>query len=532
MENIHSLAKKSNQDLRCMIVELHQHQERLKQKYHDEKEALITIQKKWIAKHEKLEKLYNKLLEQLKLSRLKRFGQSTETSEQLKLFDESDQKLPLETQETVSTTDQKKSSWSKGKPRKRRALPHNLPVEEKVYDISESDKTCACGKVRHRIGEEVSEQLKFIPAKLVIIRHIRPKYGCRGCEEGIKIAPMPVLLLPKSMATPELVAQTILSKYEDQIPLYRQQKQWERLGIDLPRHSCCAWVMKTADLSEPLWKLLKKDVLKSSYVQADETPVLVLKTGDSNKRKKGYMWVYRSHPPNGPSSVYFEYQPGRSGQYAAEFLKDFKGYLQSDMYKGYDFIKKKEGVTHVGCMAHARRYFADIVKANVHKKPGLAHQAMKFFKALYKVERRIKHESIEKRYAVRQEKSVHILTQFKKWLGKAIHLVPDGFAIGKAIHYCLAHWTQLSNYTKHGLLHIDNNLVENNIRPFALGRKNWMFKGSPRGAKAGAIFYSLLATCKAHQINPEQYLVKMLSHIRHCKTTDDFRKLLPYHIQL
>jgi transposase len=274
---------------------------------------------------------------------------------------------------------------------------------------------------------------------------------------------------------------------------------------------------------------LKEDILKSSYVQADETPVVVLKTGDVKKRKKGYMWVYRSHPPNGSSSIYFEYQPGRSGQYAAEFLKDFKGYLQSDMYKGYDFIKKKEGITHLACMAHARRYFADIVK--VHQTPGLAHHAMKFFKALYKVERRIKYESIEKRYALRQEKSIHILKQFKQWLDQSIKLVPDGFAIGKAIHYCLEHWTKLTHYTKSGLLHIDNNLVENNIRPFALGRKNWMFKGSPRGAKAGAIFYSLLATCKANQVNPEQYLVKMLSQIRHCKTDDDFRQLLPYHIQ-
>jgi transposase len=518
METPLNLSQKSHQELQLIIV-------KLQQQLANEKGQLL-------AERDAFKKKYDQLLEQLKVSNLKRFGQSSETSEQLALFDEADTPLPEETEASVESSDKLVSrNKSKSKKRNRRIqLPDNLSVEEIVHDVPEADKTCDCGHARHRIGEEITDQLKYIPATLVILRHIRPKYGCRACEGGIKLAPMPLLLLPKSVATPELVAQTILAKYEDHIPLYRQEKQWARLRIDLPRNSCCAWVMKTAEYCEPLYELLKEDILASDYMQADETSVLVLKSKDAKKRKKAYMWCYRSHPPNGVSAIYFEYQPTRSGKHAEAFLNDFEGYLQSDMYNGYDFLAKKENVTHVGCMAHARRHFADIVKT--HKKPGLAHQAMKFFKALYKIERRIKDESIDKRYAVRQHRSTHVLTQFKKWLEKSIQQVPDGFAIGKAIQYCLTHWEQLTNYTKDGMLHIDNNSIENNIRPFALGRKNWLFKGSPRGAKAGAIFYSLLATCKANNINPQEYLVNMLSNIRHCKTTADFKALLPYHIQL
>jgi transposase len=519
MKNTSNSLPNSIDDLQRLVLELRKKNASLEQQFSNEKFKLI-------AERDELKLLYDKLLEQLKLSRLKRFGQSSE--KQLPLFDEADKPLPSETKETL-LTEEESPSPKRRKTRKPRALPKDLPVEEVLHDIPESDKTCACGHDRHRIGEEITEQLKFIPAKLVIMRHIRPKYGCRGCEDGISIALMPLLLLPKSIATPELVAQTILSKYVDHIPLYRQEQIWARLGIDLPRNSCCGWIMKVSELCEPLWELLGKELLKSNYIQADETPVVVLKSGAEKKRRKGYMWCYTTHPPH-QKIVRFEYQPSRSGTHAATFLNDFEGYLQTDAYKGYDFVKSKSGIIHLGCMAHARRYFADIVKTA--KTPGLALEAIQFFKALYKIDREAKTLSFDERHNLRQEKARPILTEFKTWLEKNILVVPDQFAIGKAIHYCLNHWTQLTNYLKDGMLSIDNNFIENEIRPFALGRKNWLFKGSPRGAKAGAIFYSLLATCRANQINPEAYLVKMLSNIRACKTQDDFRKLLPYNINL
>jgi len=519
MKNTSNSLPNSIDDLKLLVLELRKENASLEQQFSNEKCKLT-------AERDEFKLLYDRVLEQLKLSRLKRFGQSSE--KQLPLFDEADKPLPPETKETL-LTDEESPSPKKRKPRKPRVLPKNLPVEEVLHDIPESDKTCDCGHARHRMGEEITEQLKFIPAKLVIMRHIRPKYGCRGCEDGVSIASMPLLLLPKSIATPELVAQTILSKYVDHIPLYRQEQMWTRLGIDLPRNSCCGWIMKVSELCEPLWKLLGEELLQSNYIQADETPVIVLKSGAEKKRRKGYMWCYATHPPH-QKIVRFEYQPSRSGTHAENFLKDFNGYLQTDAYKGYDFVKRKTGIIHLGCMAHARRYFADIVKTA--KTPGLALEAIQFFKALYKIEREAKALSFEDRYKIRQEKAQPILTEFKARLEKNVLVVPDQFAIGKAIHYCLNHWTQLTNYLKDGMLSIDNNFIENEIRPFALGRKNWMFKGSPRGAKAGAIFYSLLATCRANQTNPEAYLVKMLSQIRVCKTRDDFRKLLPYHIQL
>jgi len=519
MKNTSNSLPNSIDELQRLVLELRKENASLEQQFSNEKYKLM-------AERDELKLLYDKLLEQLKLARLKRFGQSSE--KQLPLFDEADKPLPPETKETL-LTEEESPSPKKRKARKPRVLPKDLAVEEVLHDIPEADKACACGHARHRIGEEITEQLKFIPAKLVIMRHIRPKYGCRGCEDGISIAPMPLLLLPKSIATSELVAQTILSKYVDHLPLYRQEQMWARLGIDLPRNSCCGWIMKVSELCEPLWKLLGEDILKSNYIQADETPVIVLKSGAEKKRRKGYMWCYATHPPH-QKIVRFEYQPSRSGTHPENFLKNFNGYLQTDAYKGYDFVKRKAGIIHLGCMAHARRYFADIVKTA--KTPGLALEAIQFFKALYKIEREAKALSFEDRYKIRQEKAQPILTEFKTRLEKNVLVVPDQFAIGKAIHYCLNHWAQLTNYLKDGMLSIDNNFIENEIRPFALGRKNWMFKGSPRGAKAGAIFYSLLATCRANQINPEAYLVKMLSNIRSCKTQDAFKKLLPYHISL
>jgi transposase len=330
MENPLNLSQKSNKELQLIIVEM-------QQQFLNEKSQLI-------AERAALETKYNQLLEQLKLARLKRFGQSSE--KQLPLFDEADKPLPSETKETL-LTEEESPSPKKRKARQPRVLPKDLPVEEVLHDIPEVDKTCACGHDRHCMGEEITEQLKFIPAKLVIMRHIRPKYGCRGCENGVRIVSMPLLLLPKSIATPELVAQTILSKYVDHIPLYRQEQMWARLGIDLPRNSCCGWIMKVSELCEPLWELLGEDLLKSNYIQADETPVVVLKSGAEKNRRKGYMWCYATHPPH-QKIVRFEYQPSRSGTHAENFLKDFNGYLQTDAYKGYDFVKRKAGIIHLG----------------------------------------------------------------------------------------------------------------------------------------------------------------------------------------
>lgn len=395
---------------------------------------------------------------------------------------------------------------------------------------SDAEKICHCGEHLVRIGEEISEQLKYIPAKVSVIQHIRPKYARKPCQENIKIASMPTLLLPKSIATPELVAYIIISKYCDHIPLYRQEAIWQRMEIDMPRSSLCGWVLKTAELCEPLVKLIKQNINFYDYVQVDETTVQVLNEIGRSNQTKSYMWVYRGRGDK-PSIVY-EYQETRGGYHAQQFLVGFKGYLQSDAFSGYNWALNANNIISVGCHAHARRPFVELAKSN--KNSGLSHEALKFYRKLYAVEKEARENQLSKeaRHQLRQEKSVPVLATFKKWLDHHLPKTSEQGAIGKAIRYCISHWNELNNYLKDGRIEIDNNLVENAIRPFALGRKNWLFNASPSGAKAGATFFSLIETCKANNVELYRYFCVMLNHIRECKSNDNYRELLPQFIQV
>lgn len=473
---------------------------------------------------------YANLLEEIRLAKLQRFAPSSEKNIlQPDLFDEAGVELPEEVKEQLSD-EVEVNAYARKKHPVRRKLPSYLPREVVVHDIAEAEKICSCGGHLVRIGEEISEQIKYIPAQISVVQHIRPKYACKPCQENVKIAPMPALLLPKSIATPELVAHVIVSKYCDHLPLYRQEAIWERMEVDMPRSSLCGWTLKTADLCEPLVKLLQKNIVSDDYAQADETRVQVLNEIGRDNRTSSYMWVYRGGG-NKPSIVY-EYQETRGGYHAQRFLTGFKGYLQSDAFSGYNWVENVEEIIHVGCHAHARRPFAELAKA--HKTSGLAHDAIKFYRKLYGVEKEARDNQLtpEMRHRLRQEKSVPVLIAFKKWLDHHLTKTSEQGALGKAIRYCIAHWNELNNFLKDGRIEIDNNLVENAIRPFALGRKNWLFNASHAGAKAGAIFFSLIETCKANNIEPYQYFCAMLNLIRRCITEDDYRKLLPQFIQI
>jgi len=493
----------------------------------EELQKIIFLQKQEISGYKDR---YIRLLEKIKLERARIFSPSSEKNIlQSDLFDEAGVELPEEVKEQLVDEVEVKSHIRKKHP-VRRPLPDYLPREEILHDIPEAEKVCRCGEYLVRIGEEISEQLKYIPAQISVLKHVRPKYACKPCQENVKIASMPALLLPKSIATPELVAHVIISKYCDHLPLYRQEGIWERMEIDMPRSSLCGWVLKTAELCEPLVNLLQKNIVIGEYAQADETPVQVLNEVGRDNRTKSYMWVYRGGGIQ-PSIVY-EYQETRGGYHAQKFLSGFKGYLQSDAFSGYNWAHNTKDVVPVGCHAHARRPFAELAKT--HKNSGIAHEALKFYRKLYGIEKEARDNQLttEARYQSRQEKSVPILDAFKKWLDHHLTKTSGQGAIGKGIRYCLAHWTELNNYLKDGRVEIDNNLVENAIRPFALGRKNWLFNGSPAGAKAGAIFFSLIETCKANNVEPYQYLCAMLNNIRECATEDDYRKLLPQFIQI
>lgn len=327
---------------------------------------------------------YVRLIEELRLARQQRFSPSSEKNRlQSDLFDEAGVELTEELKEQIEEKNELKIGDMKKRP-VRRPLPKDFPRERILHDIPESEKICRCGAHLVKIGEEVTEQLKYIPAQLLVIQHVRPKYACKPCQENVKIAPMPILLLPKSIATPELMAHTIVTKYADHIPLYRQEAIWQRLDIDLPRSSLCAWILKTAELCEPLVRCLQKNIIQGDYTQADETTLQVLSEVGRDSTTKSYIWVYRGGNLEKPSIV-FEYQETRGGYHPQEFLQEFKGYLQTDAYSGYHWVEKKPEMCSVGCMAHARRPFAECAKLS--KKPGLSTEALRFFKKLYAIEK-------------------------------------------------------------------------------------------------------------------------------------------------
>jgi transposase len=500
----------------------------------EELERIIFLQQQEIQKHKQEiishKESYIRLLEEFKLEKSRRYGTSSEKNIlQSDLFDEAGIILECELKDQLDDTIDVEGYQRKKHP-VRRPIPKDMPREVIIHDIPEHEKICGCGIHLVRIGEEISEQIKYIPAQLSVVQHVRPKYACKPCQENVKIAPMPKLLLPKSLATPELIAYTIIAKYCDHIPLYRQQSIWDRLGIDMPRSSLCGWLLKVSELCEPLIKLLRQHIVLYDYVQADETTVQVLNEIGRDNKTKSYIWCYRGSGEN--TSIVYDYQETRGGYHAQKFLSGFKGYLQSDAYSGYNFANKNDEIIRVGCMAHARRKFTDIVK--IAKTNGLAHEAIKFIKALYKIEKEAREANLspENRFRLREEKSTPILTSFKTWLDSHLTKTPVQSKIGEAIRYTLSNWELLNNYLKDGRIEIDNNLLENAIRPFAVGRKNWLFMGSPSGARAGAVFYSLIETCKANNVEPYKYLCAMLHRVRECVAEDDYRKLLPQFIQL
>ena len=473
---------------------------------------------------------YYAMLEQFKLSQQRQYAASSEKNLlQQDLFDEVGS-YEEETREQDQSEVIDVPTHQRTQP-KRKPLPAHFPREEVIHDVEENQKICNCGCQKERFGEEVTEQLNIVPPKFSVIRHIRPKYACKRCELGVAIAPIPNLLLPKSMASPSLVAFTLINKYCDHIPLYRQESIWARYGIELPRNTLCGWLLSVADLCEPLWELLRKQVLSDDYCQTDETRVQVMNEPGRKNTQQSYVWVYRGGGKKQKVVVY-DYQETRSGQHARDFLQGFMGYLQTDGYKGYDWADDIETIVHLGCMAHARRPFAELVK--MLKKPGKAHQAFAFIQKLYLIEKKARDNGLspKNRKQLRLKESVPILNKLKAWLEKTVRGSPPQGKLGKGIQYMLDRWDELTNYLKDGRLEIDNNFIENDIRPFALGRKNWLFMGSPRGARAGVVFYSLMMTCKANDIDPFAYFNYMLEHLRECKNSEDYEALLPFNIQV
>ena len=485
------------------------------------------------------------LEEQNRLLRQALFGRKSEKPivedrYQMPLFD-----TPLE--EQVSGPDDEKeqitvTSHSRKK-RGRKPLPENLPRVDVIHDLDEAERMCPCGHQMSRIGQDQCEKLDYIPAKLQVLRHIRYKYACKHCEgvdsDGptVKIAPGPIQLIPKSNATAGLLAHIFVSKFADALPLYRQQKMFARLGLDLSRSTMANWGIEVAERCRPLMDLFEKEIRGGPLINVDETTLQVLKEPGRRNTSKSYMWLFRGGVPHKPAVVY-RYDPSRSGQVAESFIGDYQGYVQSDAFSGYNRLERKPGIRLLGCWAHARRKFVDVAKVkkkirSKRKKPkGLAEEALDFIGQLYRIEKQAleQHLSLDQIVQLRQDEAVPILDQFKLWLDEKAPAVPPKSLLGKAIAYSLDNWQRLIIYVEDGRLKPDNNAAENAIRPFVLGRKNWLFAGHPRGAQAGATFFSLIETAKANGLEPYAYVRYLFENLPLIENQEGYRSLMPQNL--
>ena len=384
------------------------------------------------------------------------------------------------------------------------------------------------------MGDERSEKLEFIPAQVKVVEHVRLKYSCRRCEKEnistkIIVAPVPPSPIPKGIATATLLSQIITSKYQYALPLYRQESLFKQYGIQLSRQTMADWMMKSSDLFKPLYERLQSILLQQNVIQADETTVKVI----NEDKVKSYMWLYctgtdspnnLTHQSSIPNIVLFDYQSGRAGQCAVNYLDGFTGYLQVDGYVGYE----KTSATLVGCWAHARRKFIEAQTAQPKGKTGKADMALSMIQKLYRIEINLKEKSAKDKYQVRQEKAKPLLEKFYQWLSKANVVTKS--ALGKAISYCQNQWHKLTRYIDDGNLTIDNNRAERAIKPFVIGRKNWLFSNTASGAKASGMMYSIIETAKANGLTPFDYIAHCLEQLS--SKYADVEKLLPWNVKL
>ena len=442
------------------------------------------------------------------------FGPRSERMDpnQLALFAEAAQALPEV--ESAEAEDAKFPPKRKGHGRK--PLPKDLPRKRVEHDVSPEQKVCPeCGEDKSRIGEDVSEQLEYVPASLYVIEHVCPKYACKRCQEYVVQGVKPAQPIDKGLAGPGLLAHVITSKYADHLPLHRQEAILARHGVDLSRKTLCDWMLQCATVLEPVVAAMKKEVLRSPVIHTDDTPVQVQVPGKKRKSHRAFLWTYVGDSDH-PYTVYdFTWTRSREGPegflgYADE-ERCYRGYLQADAYSGYDRLYASRLIVEVGCWAHARRKFYD---ARV-SAPVLGHEAVRRIKEFYAVEARAKQagDDAAARQARREEEAKPLLDDFHAWVQEAYATVLPKSPIGQACAYTLRLRAALTRYLEDGRLAIDNNMAERAIRPLCVGRKNWLFAGSKRGGHAAATLYSLIETAKRHQLDPFAYLRDLLTRI-------------------
>lgn len=487
--------------------------------------------------HEQALQRISFLYEQFVLFRQRMFGSSSESlSDQQRLFDEAEAQAlepgaPDEddTSDDQAPDDKRASNKPKGRG-KRVPLPAELPRVEIIHDVPEADRVCACGTPMVLIGEEVSEQLDIVPMKIQVLRHIRRRYGCPDGDSAPVIAPRPVPPLPKSNASPDLLAMLLTVKYADGLPLARFEKVLARHGVQVPRQTLARWVIGSAGQMQPLFNLAQDRLLEHDLMHMDETPVQVLKEAGRQASAKSYMWVRTGGPPGKPV-VLFHYDPSRSAQVPETLLAGYKGWLMTDGYGGYDKVVNTEGIERLGCLAHVRRKFIDAKRVQGKDKVGRADQALEMIGALYKIERKAKDLGDAERLHLRTKYSVPVLEKLLAWMQATLPVVPPSTVLGKALRYMASQWPRLTLYVQRGDLPIDNNPAENAIRPFVIGRRAWLFSATPAGAHASAVIYSLLETARANGVEPYAWFAHVLRNLAPDSTADQYEALMPWNFQ-
>jgi transposase len=512
----------------------------------EEKEAVIAEKDKQLSE---IQNHVQVLEEKVTLLEILHFGPKSEkwTEEdkrQALLFNEAEDAAFEQVDETgdksgVQKTDVGPYARKTHRNQGRKPISADLPREEIVYDIADDEKTCGCGNELTCIGEDVSERVKIKPAEVKVLREVRKKYACKKCEgteddrPGVVTAEGKKHLIPGSIADESLLAWSVQEKFEFSLPFYRQSKRLEYLGIPIPRSTLGNHAIKTAEACRPLYELLREHIRSGPLINADETRLQVLKEPERKAQDLSWMWVFAGGPP-GKEAVVFQYDPSRSSDVPMKFLAGYTGWLQTDDYAAYHTALKKLAGTgqkilpkHVLCWAHARREFHKVWESS---KSEHARQALDFIRELFALENLRKDYSEKGFLKQRKNRAELIFERFRPWLTKLYEATPPKGALGKALRYILDNWEMLILYVEDSILTPSNNRAENAIRPFVIGRKNWLFSGTPSGAEASAIHYSLIETAKLNKLNPYEYLSCIYSRLPYAVSNEDITGLLPFNI--
>ena len=488
----------------------------------------------------RLERQVEYLLEQMRLSRHRQFGASSEKSEydlaQLNLFNEAEVMATPEQPEPELVEVEK--HYRKAKRSAADRLTEDFPVEVIEYTLPEGEQVCCeCGGELHVMGHESRRELKIIPAQASIVEHRRAVYGCRCCETQndhvpIRKAEMPKPVISGSFASPEAVAHIAAQKFVMSVPLYRQEQEFQRNDILLSRQTMSNWLIKAAeDWLEPVYVRMKELLLKREVLHADETTLQVLREPGKTAQSKSYMWLYRSSGDTEHPIVLYEYQPSRKAEHPKTFLGGWRGYLHADGYDGYHRLP--ESITVVGCLAHLRRKFDEALKAlpEAAREDSLALAGKRYCDRLFELERRFADLSPRQRYEKRMETSKPLMEAFFSW-ADSCGAVPKS-PVGKAVHYTQSQRKYLQAFLLDGRLELSNNRAERSIKPFVIGRKNWLFANTPRGANASAVIYSIIETAKENGLKPYDYLAHIFKHAPNLDlhNQDHLDMLLPHHFK-